>query len=427
MSAKPATAVASASPFTRYEVFVIAILAFLQFTVILDFMILSPLGAMLLDQLGVTTGQFGLVVSGYAIAAGASGLLAAGFADRFDRKRLLLFFYAGFIVGTLLCALAPTYPFLLVARIFTGFFGGVIGSVSMAIVADVFPLERRGRVMGFVQSAFAAAQVLGLPLGLWLANHFGWHAGFMMIVVVSTLVGLVIVFRLKPIDAHLAVAHKRHPLRHLWLTAVNARYITGFAATILLTTGGFMLMPFGSTFSVHNLGLRLDQLPMIYMITGLSSLIVGPLLGRLSDTVGRYRIFVIGTIVGVGIVLFYTRLGPTSIGEIILLNVVLFSSISARMVSAGALTSAMPALADRGAYMSISSSVQQFSGGVASWVAGLVVVQSSTGKLLHYETLGYLVSGSMAASAVLLYQVHRLTAEKKTAAPPTPEFVQEVG
>src|SRR4029079_8559425 len=119
--------------FTRYQKFVVAVLAFLQFTIILDFMIISPLGALLLQELHVSTRQFGLVVSVYAFSAGASGLLAAGFADKFDRKRLLLFFYAGFLMGTFLCAIAPNYHFLLIARIVTGLFGGVIGSVSFAI------------------------------------------------------------------------------------------------------------------------------------------------------------------------------------------------------------------------------------------------------------------------------------------------------
>jgi len=405
-------------PFTRYEIFVIALIGFLQFTIILDFMILSPLGAMLLVDLHVTTTQFGLVVSGYAISAGISGLLAAGFADRFDRKHLLLFFYAGFILGTLLCALATSYHFLFVARVVTGFFGGVIGAVSMAIVADLFPLHRRGRVMGFVMTAFAGAQVLGLPLGLWLANHYGWHSGFYFIVAVSTAVGVVIVIKLKPIDTHLGTGPKRHPFHHLWVTALNRQYMIGFAATILLSTGGFMLMPFGSTFTVNNLGLTFEQLPMIYLITGLCSIVAGPLLGRLSDTVGKYQMFVIASLIGVALVLFYTRLGLTPLWEVIVINIVLYSSITARMVSAGALTSGVPAPSDRGAYMSISSSLQQLSGGVAAWLAGNIVSQLPSGELMHYPTLGLVVSGAMVISAILMYQVHSLVKNRHVAAAP---------
>ena len=187
--------------FSTYQKLLIAILALLQFTVILDFMVLSPLGAILLDELQISTTEFGLVVSVYAFSAGGSGLLAAGFADRFDRKSLLLFFYIGFIIGTLLCAIAPSYWFLLVARLITGIFGGVIGSISFAIISDIFPLNLRGRVMGFVQMAFSASQVLGIPLGLLLANRYNWHAPFWMIVIFGAVLGLVIFFVMKPVNA----------------------------------------------------------------------------------------------------------------------------------------------------------------------------------------------------------------------------------
>src|SRR5499425_2058036 len=157
--------------FSGYQRFAVALLAFLQFSIVLDFMIISPLGAMIMPDLNIGPQRFGEVVSAYAFSAGTSGFLAAGFADRFDRKRFLLFFYSGFIAGTMLCALAPNYPLLLAARIVTGLFGGVIGSIVLAIATDLFPLQMRGRVMGVVQTAFAASQVLGIPFGIFLANH----------------------------------------------------------------------------------------------------------------------------------------------------------------------------------------------------------------------------------------------------------------
>ena len=191
--------------FPGYEKFIIAILATLQFTIVLDFMVLSPLGYILLDKLDITTSQFGLVVSAYAFSAGAAGLLTAGFADKFDRKKLLLFFYCGFIIGTFLCGIAPTYHFLLMARVFTGLFGGVIGSISFAIITDLFPINVRGRVMGFVQMAFASSQVLGIPIGLYLAKAFSWHAPFLMIVGLSIVVVALVFIYMKPINAHLQI------------------------------------------------------------------------------------------------------------------------------------------------------------------------------------------------------------------------------
>lgn len=391
---------------TGYQIFVLALLAFLQFTIVLDFMILSPLGALLLDQLHITTSQFGLVVSVYALSAGGSGLVAAVFADRFDRKRLLLFFYTGFLFGTLLCGIAPSYEFLLGARLITGIFGGVIGSISFAIVADLFHYSMRGRVMGIIMTAFSASQILGLPIGLWMANRFGWHAPFLMIVAIGIPVAVVMALRLKPVTEHLAAAAERDAVTHLIATVTRGRYLFAFAATALLSTGGFMLMPFGSTFSVRNLGLHLEDLPMVYTVTGMASIVAGPLSGRLSDSLGKYPVFLGGSVVMTGMVLYYTSLGVTPILYVILISSVLFVGISARMVSASALTSAVPETHDRGAFMSVNSSVQQISGGIASFAAGLIVVESPNGPLQHYERLGYVVTAAAIISAVLMYRLH---------------------
>jgi predicted MFS family arabinose efflux permease len=192
-----------APAFTPYQKFIILLLALLQFTIILDFMIISPLSDILLKSLGLSTSQFGSVVSAYAISAGVSGILTAGFADKFDRKKLLLFFYTGFILGTAFCALAYDYHTLFLARMVTGLFGGVVSSVSMAILTDVFDLKLRGRVMGFVQMAFAGSQILGIPIGLVLANAWGWHATFIMVVALAVVVAMLVVFKLKPLTEHL--------------------------------------------------------------------------------------------------------------------------------------------------------------------------------------------------------------------------------
>lgn len=398
--------------FTPYQVFVIAILSLLQFTVILDFMVLSPLGAILIDKLHVTTSQFGLVVSAYAFSAGISGLLTAGFADKFDRKRLLLFFYVGFISGTLFCAMAPTYELLLAARIVTGIFGGVIGSVSFAIITDLFKMEVRGRVMGFVQMSFAASQVLGLPIGLMLANRFGWHAPFWMIAGAGTLLGIVIAVKLKPVDKHLHLNIDHNAFHHLFATITRPDYAKAFFATTLLATGGFMLMPFGSAFSIHNLGITLEQLPIVYLITGLFSIVFGPITGKLSDKIGKFNMFCIGTALSIIMVGIYTHLGVTPLWQLITLNVILFVGISSRMIASSALLTAVPDAKDRGAFMSVNASTQQISGGIASIVAGLIIVQTTSGKLERYDILGYTVIGAMVLATVMLYYLNRRIQKK---------------
>jgi predicted MFS family arabinose efflux permease len=381
-------------------------------------MVLSPLGALLMQKLNVTTSKFGLVVSVYAFSAGASGLLAAGFADKFDRKKLLLFFYTGFIIGTLLCAIAPDYHLLLIARIITGIFGGVIGSISFAIITDLFKLEVRGRVMGFVQMAFAASQVLGIPIGLILANRFGWHAPFWMIAGFGTLVGIVIIIYMQPITGHLKIKLERNPFQHLVKTLSESHYLRAFLATTLLATGGFMLMPFGSAFSIHNLGLTMEQLPILYGVSGVFTIIFGPFLGKLSDKIGKYKLFVFGTTISIIIVAIYTNMGVNPLWLIIILNVFLFVGISSRMISSSALMTAIPEPQDRGAFMSINSSVQQIAGGVASAVAGLIVVQNNGGPLQHYNTLGYVVIGTMIITIGLMYWVNKYVNHKHKAVEP---------
>jgi predicted MFS family arabinose efflux permease len=178
-----------------------------------------------------------------------------------------------------------------------------------------------------------------------------------------------------------------------------------------------MLMPFGSTFSVNNLGIALDKLPMVYFVTGLFALVTGPLVGRLSDSIGKYFTLCMGTVLNIAVILYYTRLGITPLWGVMLINIVMFVGISARSVSASALTSALPTISDRGAYMSISSSLQQLSGGVAAWVAGQIVVQSPSGRLEHYPVLGWVVASTMAITMFLMWFVNRRVGEKAMARP----------
>lgn len=393
--------------FTPYQIFYIALAAGSQFLIVLDFMVLSPLGAQLMPTLHIGTKEFGWVVSAYAFSAGASGLLSAGFADRYDRKSLLLFFYGGFIVGTLLCGLATGYWFLLFARIVTGIFGGVVGSIGFAIVTDLFAPQVRGRVMGFVQMSFAAAQVLGLPVGLYLANLSDWHAPFLMIVALALPLWGLTFWKMRPVRDHLALQKDHSAFEHLLRTASKPFYLRAFLTTTLLATGGFMLMPFGTAFAVNNLGVHLEDLPKIYLVTGLTSLAFGPVIGKLTDRFGSLTVFWGGSVLAMILILYYTQLGITPLRQLIVINAVLFVGITSRMISSSALMAGVPALADRGAFMSISSSVAQISGGIASAVAGMIVHQTASGYLENYPMLGVVVAVSMIICGGLMWGIRR--------------------
>jgi predicted MFS family arabinose efflux permease len=396
-----------AAGFSPYQKFVVGLLAFLQFAVILDFMIMAPLGAMIMPALSISPKQFGLVVSAYAFSAGVSGFVTAGFADRFDRKKILMFFYAGFLVGTLWCGLAPTFELLLAARVFTGLFGGVIGSVVLAIATDLFEVSLRGRVMGLIQTAFAASQVLGLPIGLFLSNRWNWHAPFIVLAVLG-LAGLAVISaKLKPVDGHLGKPQEHSPFMHLWHTITEPRHLLAFLTVTLLATGGFMLMPFSSAFLVHNLGIDLAHLPTIYFFTGICTMVFGPLIGKAADQFGKFPVFLFGSVLSVVMVVVYTHMDTTPLAAVVLINVVMFVGIFSRMIPFQALSSQVPEPTKRGAYNAISASIQQVSGGIASLVAGHIVTQGADGRIEHFPEVGYVVVGTTLLAIGLVWNIQR--------------------
>ncbi len=410
------TTKATVVPFTGYEKFVIAILAITQFTVILDFMVMSPLGDLMMKSLDLKPSRFGFAISAYAFSAGISGLLTAGFADRYDRKKLFLFFYTGFIAGTVFCGLATSYEMLLAARIITGLFGGVIGSIAMAIITDMFSMQQRGRVMGFVQMGFGASQVLGIPVSLYIANHLGWQSPFLMVAALAVIVAILILAKLRPLTGHLAIQKDRSPLMHLWHTVKKRDYRIGFLATALLSIGGFMMMPFGSAFAVNNLHVLQEQLFILFMISGLSSLVIMPVVGRLSDKIDKFKLFAAASGWMIIMVLVYTNLSVTPFWLVICFNILMMMGIMSRMIPSGALTSSIPEAQDRGAFMSINASLQQIAGGIAAAFAGIIVVQKTKqSPLEHYNTLGYIITCISLISVYLLSRVSKLVKAKNAA------------
>ena len=386
---------------------VVAILALTQFTVVLDFMVMSPLGDLLMKDLQVKPYQFGIVVSSYALAAGLSGFLTAGFADRFDRKRLLVFFYSGFIVGTLFCGFSNSYEQLVLARIVTGIFGGVMSSISMAIVADLFSLNQRGRVMGFMQMGFGLSQILGIPISLYIASKSNWQMPFYMIVCLSLIMLLAITLGMKPVRAHLDKKTDHSAFHHIITTIKNRNYRIGFMATAFMSLGGYFMMPWGSAFAVNNVGLSQNELPYLFMIVGVSTFLTMPLIGLLADKINKFQLFMSASIVMIAAVLIYVQLGQTTMFILILVNIFMMGGIMARMVPSQALTSSVPKLHDRGAFMSINSSLQQIAGGIAAIIGGKIVWQANpNAPLMNFDVLGYVVVGVIIINIYLTRRVY---------------------
>ncbi|OXA98725.1 MFS transporter [Flavobacterium oncorhynchi] len=399
--------------FNGYQKLVIFLLALTQFTVVLDFMVMSPLGDIMMKTLKITASQFGIAVSAYAFSAGISGLLTAGFADKFDRKKLLLFFYIGFTIGTVFCAIAPNFILLVAARIFTGIFGGVIGSISMAIVADLFSLKQRGKVMGFIQMGFGVSQVLGIPIGLYIANAWGWHVPFLWIAAMAAIITLVLSFKLQPIVEHLSLKQEKTPIQHLWHTISKPHYQVGFLSTALLSIGGFMMMPFGSAFAINNLKVTTDELPLLFMITGVATLITMPIAGKLSDKFSKFKLFAFATLFAIIVMNVYAHFAATPFWIVLVTNILMMMAIMSRMVPSTTLTSAIPEPQDRGAFMSINSSLQQMAGGFGAMIAGLIIVQKDNyAPLEHYDTLAMVASVIMLISIYLVSRVSKIVYKK---------------
>lgn len=400
------------NPFSAYQWLLVTLLALTQFTVVLDFMVMSPLGDLLIKDLKIKPSEFGLVVSSYALAAGFSGMLTAGFADRFDRKKLLLFFYSGFILGTLFCGISQTYFQLVISRIFTGIFGGVMSSISLAIIADTFSLNQRGRAMSFIQMGFGLSQILGIPISLFIAERWHWQTPFFLIVGLSLFMFFSILLGIKSLPIEHANQTK-NAFKHLLNTIRNKEYRIGFLATAFMSLGGYFMMPWGSTFSVNNVGIQQIQLPLMFMIVGLATFFIMPFVGILSDKFNKFKLFLFASLVMVVAVSIYVHLGQTSLTVLILVNVLMMGGIMARMVPSQALSSAVPQPADRGAYMSINASLQQLAGGIAAFLGGMIVFQKSpNAPLERFDLLGYVVIGVIAINIFFTYRVYQIIKTK---------------
>lgn len=381
---------------TWKERMILIILASLNFTHILDFMIMMPLGNYLMPHFHISAQFFSWIVASYPITACLSGLIAAFYVDQFDRKRVLLFAYAGFLIGTLCCGIAPDQYLLMAARIITGFFGGLIGAQVLSIIADTFPYEKRGRAMGTIFMAFSVASVFGVPFSLYLANLYSWHAPFIFIAILGVPVIALIIKYLPPMQSHIEErvensGRYKPDIRKILSEMFNNRsQLIALLLSGFLMMGHFLIIPFINPYMEFNMGFSRQSTPMIYMVGGVCALISSSIIGRLADKYGKFRLFAICLMMSVIPIFFITNMPPIPFYAVLSIFGFWFTFSTGRNIPAQAMISAVVNPSQRGQFMSFNSSFQQLFTGFASVIAGLIVMQDDRGRIIHYSWVGYL-------------------------------------
>ncbi len=389
------------SPMPKAERRLLYVLAGIQFTHTVDFMILMPIGPMLSRDLAIEMHQFGILVSSYTFAAAASGLLCALFIDRFERKRALLVLYSLFILATLACALAPGYWGLLAARCLAGAFGGVIGAIVSIVVGDQIPPERRGRAGGYLSASFAAATVAGVPLGLWLANHTGaltWRAPFVFVACISACFGLAAWKWLRPNPALALQAKAQGSLNGAWRAAwhrvrdviQDPVHRWAMLLSCLLMYSAFSVIPYITIYATQNVHFPETMLPTMYLLGGTLTLFTSRWVGKKTDQWGKRKALMIFAPLTLIPILLVTHLGVVPAWAYLILSSAFFVMMNARMIPMMAMLNGAAKPEMRGTFMSLSASLQQGAMGLSTFVTGLIVSTNAAGDMVGYNYAGYI-------------------------------------
>ena len=374
------------------ERFFLLALAGIQFTHILDFMIMMPLGPVFIKVLNINTHQFGLLLSAYTFAAAAAGVFATYYVDRFERRKLLLSLYAFFIIATLACGLAPNYEMLFIARAFAGAFGGILGSLVQTIVADSIPFERRGKALGTVMAAFSVSTVAGVPLGLFLANHIpalGWRAPFIFIALVSTLILYLGYRNIPKIAGHLDHVHEGSRFNQIYKILTAPQHLKAFVFMAFIMITGFSVIPYIALYLTTNVGINNSYISLIYLCGGIATLMSSRFIGHMADKYGKVKVFRVLAVISLIPLIVTTNLPVTPLWIVLINSTAFFILVSGRMIPAMAIVSQVVDNKIRGTFMSLVGSVQMLSSGIASVIAGAIVTIRPDGMMEHYNIVGY--------------------------------------
>ena len=389
----------------RTERFFLLTLAGIQFSHILDFMIMMPLGPILMAAFGIGTNEFGLLVASYSFSAAVSGILAATFVDLFERKRLLLIVFTLFGVATLACGLAPGYSTLILARGMAGVFGGIMGALVQTMIADAIPFSRRARASGVVSSAFSISTIAGVPLSLWLANHFGWRAPFVLIAAL-TVVFLGIGLRFLPeLRHHISEEKRAHLLSATFSVLGDANHLRALLFSALIIFSGFTIIPYITVYAVNNVGIAQTDIPIVYLVGGSATFISARLIGHWADKHGKVEVYRLVALLAMIPTLVLTHAGVLPLWGWLIISASFFVLISGRMIPSMAIiaSSAQPKL--RGTFMSLNATTQSLAMGLATTLAGFLTSLDASGRIVGYAQVGYV---AVAANLVAIWFVSRI-------------------
>ncbi len=389
---------------SRAEKLLLFVLACLNFTHIMDFMIMMPMGPQLMRFFSLSPQQFSFVVSAYSLSAGISGFLFSFWADRFPRKYILLVAYSGFVIGTIGCGLAPTFTMLVIARTVAGMFGGVIGAQVLSIVSDAFAYERRAQAMSIVMTAFSVASVIGVPVGLYLATEISWHAPFLVVGGLSLGVIALVIRYVPRLDGHLLRGDQRPSLTRPGLFSVvtniwkNPNQMRALWLTSTIMLGHFSIIPFISPYLVANVGFGENNLYLIYAVGGALTIFSAPLVGKLADQRGKLPVFIVFALLSLLPIYLITTMAPAPLAYVLFVSGLFFIFSNGRLIPTQAMTSSVVSPQQRGGFMSINQSMQLLMQSVATYGAGLIIQKTPSGQLENYSIVGFLAMAAIFGS-----------------------------
>jgi predicted MFS family arabinose efflux permease len=405
----------------RKELLLLLTLALIQFTHIMDFMIIMPLGRQLMNIFQINPQEFGFIVSSYNITAGIMGFLGAFFIDNFDRKKMLIVCYLGFLVGTFACAFAPDYYFLLSSRILTGAFGGLLSTLILSIVGDAIPESRRATAMGFVTAGFSLASIFGVPFGNFLATQFNWHAPFLFVGFMGIIISVMAWYSIPFMNAHITSKSQRPtPLVIIANVSKNINQRRALMLMGMLMLGQFTIIPYIAAYMESNVGFSQVQVTYIYLFGGLCTVFSSPLIGRLADRIGKKKVFNIFALLATIPLFLITQMGVIPIWIVLIITSMFFVVVTGRMIPAISMITSTALPKNRGSFMSFNSSVQQLSAGLAAFIGGAIVVENASGQLENYDIVGYIaIVSSLAAiyAASKIYSVEQTFTTKEKPIP----------